>query len=371
MSRLRKAVVLSIGLTSLFTLFQNCSGYGSVGANVASINGTNSNLSESSATAYPNMASYCSEYVVGWDSANGNEYGNTSPASCVAPDGNPLVFGVSHESPANGHTGAANYSATRAVYMNDYSQSDIGTWLNNGFYPVTTGNSFGLALDTLNYQSVESQTGWPIQYGHLFYGLVDTSVASKLNNSVYIEFDIRIRGDEIGSPISQNVIGAPAPPVAFASLFANGFSGHHITVGADAIWQEQNGRTNQDHFLEVTISDPNSYYTSYADPTSSDPHCTDAVYDRCFFDTAGTYAEGKYVSYSRYLKNPVLPLNTDNWTHVKIPFSDVLKGLNWVSPPTDWSRAHLSGLYIAIESMGATREWFEVKNYQVYSTTPK
>ena len=141
----------------------------------------------------------------------------------------------------------------------------------------------------------------------------------------------------------------------------NIFSGHRIMLGTLLDWPEQN-RTNRAHYFEVNFAQTPGYAVIYHDPDLS--LCHDMVYDRCAYDPYGQWAENRYVSYDK-VSGSSLTLATDQWVHIRVPLS-YARQLGWVSPPTSWANATFGGLYIGLESTGATRYWIEIKNYQVY-----
>lgn len=296
-----------------------------------------------SITAYPNFTNLCYAFVT--DYVNGNnvlgQYANTCTETAK---NSPLLYSVTHEV-NGGHIGATNYSPTRGVYMNDYDYAtDYNQWMRSNFYPSADGTIFGMALDTLNF-SKTNVTGWPLQTGNLFFGLNDISTAHAnvtLDKDIVIEFDMRIRGDNIGS--------------------SETLAGHRIMLGSLLDWPEQQSRTNRAHFFEVNLTYTPGYSAIYHDPDLS--LCHDTAYDRCAYDPYGTWSENRYVSYAKVTgSSPNFVM--DQWVHVRIPLS-YAKSLGWVSKPSSWSDAKLAGIYLGIESTGATRYWLEVKNYQVY-----
>jgi hypothetical protein len=233
--------------------------------------------------------------------------------------------------------------------MDDFDyNTDYGVWMRTNFFPDGGNTVLGMALDTLNFPRTNSKTGWHIQYGHMFFGLNDLSIGNanvSLDKNITIEFDMRIRGDDVGTSASS------------------AFSGHRIMLGTRFDWPEVS-RSNTVHYFEVDFVQTPGYSNRYGDPVR--PSCDDVAYDRCFYDPNGTYAEGRIVTYATISgSNPSFA--TDQWVHVKIPLSTFVKNLHWVAPPSAWSQAKFVGLYIGLESMGATRYWLEVKNYQVTS----
>jgi hypothetical protein len=301
-------------------------------------------------TAYPSFKNVCSTFVVGYQAIGGGA--RLSPkwgrffGSCHNVSA-PILFGVTHENDKNNHNGSANYDPNIGAYMADLDvEIDPGRWLKAGFAPYENGSVLAMALDTVNYRQI-NVTGWPLQFGHLFLGANDLSVKATLDKSVFVDFDIRILKEEV-------------------ALNPFGYSGHRIMAGAQLLWDETVPRTNKTHFLEIDLIQSDGYSESYGDPKR--PLCRDAIYDRCFYSDNGQYAEGREVSYESFLKQVPIPTNTDRWVQVHIPLSEICKKLNWVSRAGSWSAVKLNGLYIGIESEGATQATFEMRNYQVYAT---
>ncbi len=259
----------------------------------------------------------------------------------------PFVLSVTHESPKNNHIGAANYRSDIDSYMADFDYAqDVGKWIKLGVSDTDGTPVVGLALDTVNFRKT-NVTGWPLQYGHLFVGFGDSSFGGTVADSVNVEFDVRIRAAEIRK-----------------DLYA-GYSGQRVIVGVEASWGEAPPRENSVHFMEIDLVQAAGYTESYGDPAR--PLCKDATYDRCYYDPQGRYSEGREVRFSNELHLPPPPLNSDGWVHVKIPLSEIVRRLHWVSPPKDWSAAKLTGLYFAIESEGATRTFVEIRRYRSYA----
>lgn len=284
--------------------------------------------------------------MTGYD--GNNTYGHYAPTCTDQTRSSPFVYSVTQEV-NGGHVGAANNSAGRFIYMNDYDyDADFGQWLRANFYPSGNDMIYGMALDTANF-SKTNVTGWPLQQGNLFFGLNDISTAhanATLDKDITIEFDMRIRGDDINNNLNPGT-----------------YSGHRIMLGTLLDWTEQGGRTNRAHYFEVNFAQTPGYATIYHDKDY--PLCHDLAYDRCAYDDgAGQWAENRYVPYAA-VSGMSSNLITDQWVHIKIPLS-YAKSLHWVSAPASWANATFAGLYIGLESTGATRYWIEVKNYQVY-----
>ena len=214
--------------------------------------------------------------------------------------------------------------------MGDFKfATDFGRWLNSTFYRADNGYVLAMSLDLINYQQINI-TGWPLQFGlSFFFAANDLSARSTLDKSIFIEFDIRILEDVIRP-----------------TLYSSGYSGHRVMVGTKAIWDETSPRTNKTHFLEIDLVQTDGYSSSYGDPKR--PQCRDAMYDRCFYSTDGKYAEGREISYQTNLQNKIIPTNSSQWIHAKIPLSDIIKRLGWVSPPNSWASAKLSGLILVL-----------------------
>ena len=298
-----------------------------------------------SLTQYPNFTNLCYAFVTGF--TNGTNAISHYTDTCTEPAKSaPLLYSVSQET-NGGHAGATNNSSGRTLYMNDYDyDADYGQWLKANFYPSGSDTILGMALDTANYIKT-NVTGWPLQQGNMFFGLNDISTAHAnvtLDKNVVIEFDMRVRGDDINNSMNPGT-----------------FSGHRIMLGTLLDWPEQN-RTNRAHYFEVNFAQTPGYAVVYHDPDL--PLCHDMVYDRCAYDPYGQWAENRYVSYDK-VSGSSLTLATDQWAHVRIPLS-YARQLGWVSPPISWADATFGGLYIGLESTGATRYWIEIKNYQVY-----
>jgi len=300
-------------------------------------------------TAYPKFSGVCSAFVVGYHSVGGtqlspirgNFYGNcgTNPTS--------ILFSVTQENEKNNHTGSANYDPNIVAYMGDLNvATDLGRWINATFTAAGPTPVLTMSLDTVNFRQINATTGWPLQFGHLFFGANDLSVKSPLDSAIVTDFDIRIDTDLV----------RPA-------LYPNGYSGHRIMIGAKVEWDEASPRSNKTHYLEIDLIQSNGYSESYRDPDR--PLCKDAIYDRCFYSDNGQYAEGREINYRTMAKNSPLSANSGQWMHVHIPLSELCERLSWVSPPPSWNSAKLTGLYIGIESEGAAQAKLELKNYEV------
>jgi hypothetical protein len=261
-----------------------------------------------------------------------------------------MLFSVTHESPKNSHLDAANYDPDIVAYMADFDpDADLGSWVNFGLISGEASPVISVVLDTINFNKI-NVTGWPLQFGHMFVAFNDHLRLAKLDHPITVEFDIRVRASEVR-----------------AHLYS-GYSGRRIMVGAVGTWDEAVPRTNKSHFLEVDLIQSDGYSESYGDPKY--PLCRDVSYDRCFYSVEGKYAEGRELRYETFLEQPSLPENTQVWTRVRIPLADVFRRLHWVSAPSQWGNATVTGVFVGIESEGATRTWIEVRNYHVHADAP-
>ncbi len=302
-----------------------------------------------SLTAYPKFENACVDVTDGYEKLPGQgeklfPVFRAYQGSCGAgKKSKPLVFGVTHENDHNNHNGAANYSQNISAYMGDFDpKTDLGQWLDLQLVNANTPPIVKLKLDTADFKKT-NVTGWPIQFGHMFIGLNDGTIATSLDKPIYVEFEIKVET----KPISQRA----------------GYSGRRVMVGAIGSWDEEPPRTNRQHFLEVDLVQSEGYSVSYNEQLK--PLCHDIPYDRCFYSN-GPYAEGREVRYETVLREPHMPDTTKGWVRVRIPLSDLFHRLKWVSPPGDWTKAQLTGLYIGIESTGETSTEIEVRNYEVY-----
>ena len=112
-----------------------------------------------------------------------------------------------------------------------------------------------MSLDTINYEQVDV-TGWPLRFGHLFFGANDLSVKSTMDKAISIDFDIRVEADHVQS-----------------GLYPNKYSGHRILVGAKVEWDEVSPRYNKIYYLETDLIQSDGYSASYHDPNR--PLCKD------------------------------------------------------------------------------------------------
>lgn len=308
-----------------------------------------SNVGGPTITTYPDFKNVCSAFVVGYRTVSGPQLfprlGNF--AGECRDNATPFVFSLTHENDKNNHKGSANFDSNIVAYMGDLNvATDLGRWVGAAFRTDAAGTALKLALDTVNYRQT-NVTGWPLQFGHLFLGANDSSVKGALDSEIAVDADIRIDKD-----------------VVRPDLYPNGYSGHRVMLGVRLLWDEASPRTNNVHYLEIDLIQSDGYAASYGEPRHR--LCNDAIYHRCFYSDNGQYPEGREVSYQGYLNNSPIPTNTSHWTHVHIPLSKIYKKLAWVSPPKSWSDAKLGGLYIGLESEGATQAVIELQNYRVY-----
>ena len=301
-------------------------------------------------TAYPGFAGACFAFVNGYGRRPGSGeklYPTLGYVQGGCPSGRPpLRLGVTQENAQNNHKGSSNYDENIVAYMGDFDYgTDFGSWLDLKLVDTKPAPYVVLKLDTGRIRT-NTVTGWPLQYGHLYMGLADTTVMASLDQSVFIGFDIRVQTD-------NNV------PLRSIS----DYNGRRVLVGALGTWAEAAPRTNMVHFLEVNVAQSAGFAASYNEHNSA--HCQDVRYDRCFYGD-GRYAEGRQLSYRTALGAPPIPDNGSEWTHVSIPVSGIFRRLTWVSPPTAWSAAKLVAVYIGIESAGATSTTIAIRNYHVF-----
>ena len=305
-------------------------------------------------TKYPNFTSICERRVI--DYQNGTNVLSPAPAGCAWPN-NPFLFSVTHESALNTHWRLApdgtkiydsNFVGDSAVYMHDYRDSDLGVIFRHDFTPLAGAggaNFLGMALDTINFPGT-NVTGRDFRDGHLFMGLNDLSIpVPSLSKNIYVNLTFRIRGNDL----------VPYQGTA---------SSHRLILGAKLTWPET-GRTNTAHYFEFNLFKTPGFHAAQTQyPCPSDG----LTYDYCFYDSsaAGLYAEGKYIPISSVSGHQSLSnISTDTWYTVRIPLSSLVKNASWFSSPQSWSSATLDGLYLDIESRGASRLWVEIKDYTV------
>jgi hypothetical protein len=304
-------------------------------------------------TAYPNFDNACLAAAARTSAPGSNDRSTGRPVLVpiqgLCPDGKtPLLISVTHENAQNNHQGAANQVEGSVSYMSDFVYGvDFGKWLNVKMRRDNGTPILMMALDTANFNKT-NVTGWPLRYGHLFLGLNDGTVKATLDKDVYVEFDLRLRRSDVRP-----------------ELYRDRYSGRRIMLGSVTDWDEAPPRTNRSHFLEVDLIQSDGYTESYREPVREG--CRDTTYDRCFYDRSGKFAEGREVRYQTHLGGAPIIANDAAWTHVAIPLSRLIRKLRWVSPPGDWAAVHLRGIYLGVESEGATKTVFEVTRYQVYA----
>jgi hypothetical protein len=290
-------------------------------------------------TAFPNFTNACYGYALPGNDTWGDFSCPSMPAGFIG-------FSVTQETPSGDHIGSLNWIGPDHDYMADYTfPTDLGDWLDMG----ADGGVVSLSEDTANFAAAtNSQTGWPVPYGHTFVGLNDLSIVNaSLNNDINVEFDVLVQR-------------------RLAPAKWHDFTGVRVILGGVVNWREPSGRANRDHYFEVDLSQTDGYAASLGDLGL--PLCDDAPYDYCFYDPTGQYPEGRYVSYDDYLQNDPVPLGT--WTHIAVPYGAIVKSLGWVDPPADWSKAHIGGLYVAIEGIGTHQTSLQVRNWNPYSLAP-
>lgn len=246
----------------------------------------------------------------------------------------------------NSHNGSRNYDARAAAYMSDFDfAKDFGRWVRAGARDDGGAPVLSLGLDTIDFDEANAVTGWPLRYGHLFVGFNDTTASFNLDRNAVVEFDLRI---------ATAAVSDAAKP---------GYSGRRVVVGALAAWNEAPPRANKAHFLETDLIISDGYSRMYHEKPR--PDCNDIDYDRCFYDENGRYAEGREINFQKTLHGPELTPDPQAWTHIRIPISQIYRSLPWVSQPQAWTKVRVTGIYIAIESMGATNTQIEIRNYHV------
>jgi hypothetical protein len=260
-----------------------------------------------------------------------------------------LKLSVTHENSENTHKGSRNYDSNVVAYMADFdSKKDLGRWLRADIRREGGTSIVSLGLDTLTFDEVNTVTGWPLRFGHLFAGLNDGTVSFSLDRDAAVDFDIRV---------STAAVSQASPPA---------YSGRRVLVGAVAGWNEAPPRTNTAHFLEVDLIMSDGYARAYNEKARRG--CDDLDYDRCFFDENGRYAEGREIGLQKILHGPKLTPGPKTWTHIHIPIGATYRALPWISKPNLWASAKVTGVYLGIESVGATDTQVEIKNYHVLDT---
>lgn len=300
-------------------------------------------------TAYPGFEDACTAFVADYIPRRGHgpklfpKLGMLSGSCRRGVD--PLLFSVTQENSDNTHLGSANYSPYITSYMSDFDvRRDLGKWVSFRI-SNTSPRTACVRLDTINYHQI-NVTGWPIQYGHLFASITDSSVKTTLDQSIFVEFDIRI-------PISK------VHRVGYRD-----YSGHRVMIGMVGLWTEALPRRNQAHFLEVDLLQSADYAESYG--RSRSRFCGDQRYDRCFYDEQGRYPEGREIPLEVVRAEGRVPEDPAIWTHIKIDLSGLFRRLKWVSPPGTWRSGQLRSVYFGIESQGTTETLVELRNYRAY-----
>jgi hypothetical protein len=304
-------------------------------------------------TKYPNFSNICERRVV--DYINGANVLSPAPVGCAWPD-NPFLFSVTHETILNTHwqliNGTkiydTNFVGDSAIYMHDYRDSDLGVIFRHGFTPVggeSAANVLGIALDTINFTGT-NVTGRDFRNGHLFMGLNDLSFAPiALSKNIFVNLTFRIRGNDLVS-------------------YEGAASFHRLVLGTKLSWSEVS-RANTTHFFEFNLFKTPGFHAAQTQyPCPPDGY----TYDYCFFDSsaAGLYAEGKYMPISSVSGHQSLSnITNDTWYTVRIPLSALVRGSEWFAAPQTWSSATLDGIYLGIESRGASRLWTEIKDYSI------
>ena len=257
-----------------------------------------------------------------------------------------LKLSVTHENMRNTHFGSRNYDPNVAAYMADFDfEKDFGRWLSASVRSENGASVLSLKLDTIDFDEVNVTTGWPLRYGHLFVGLNDSTAIFSLDRDAVVEFDLRLASATVSQALN------PA------------YSGRRVMVGAVAKWDEAPPRTNTAHYLEADLMLSPGYSRMYNEKPR--PGCDDLDYDRCFYSDNGQYAEGREIGFQKTLHGPELASDPQAWTHVRIPLGAAYRSLPWLSKPESWSVAKVTGIYIGIESIGATNSEIEIKNYRI------
>jgi hypothetical protein len=292
---------------------------------------------------------------------------NASP-SCQTPN-QPLLLSISHENQYNLHRRPSwdintddsnapagkgqdwNYTGDSATYMADYTEDQIGKVFKYGIDSNSDGSAtIGLGTDTINYPGINYANGRNFQNGFMFMALSDLSLFSQpLDQDFTVEFDYRIRGLQLAAP---NISGQ--------------ISAQRFMIGATLNWDEASPRTNKSHFVEFNIYETPGYHNSQKAQAMPCPQ--DGLnYDLCYYDSsvAGTYPEGKYVPLNAFYEYQNQTLSIDAWETVHIPLSAFVRAYGWMNPPASWSNAKIAGIYIGLESQGASLEWVEIRNYTV------
>ena len=273
--------------------------------------------------------------------------GGTSPSSLVisTPLGEcdeknkPFVFSVTHENTNNTHEGAKNNHLKVPAHMADFDvKKDLGRWLNAKFERLDSTVLF-MSLDTINFKT-NDVTGWPLQYGHLFFSGRDELLQPvPLARDIVVEFEMQVE-------------------VQLDATNQNVYAGSRVLVGTRVNWQEEH-RSNTAHFAEFDVFYSNGYGNSFNE--RSKLPCDLTAFNRCFFDKDGRYAEG------REFRMPCEKSLNVGWAHCRIKIADNIKKANWYAPPSSWDIANIASIYIGIESTGSIKTNISIRNYDVYS----
>lgn len=324
---------------------------GNGGSEVSEVKSFTSN--SSSITRYSSFNRPCDRRVTGFDKAKQQNI-LSGPLSVCEDQNEPLLLSVTHESANNTHWSLdksgnkvfdLNFVGDSGIYMGDYHQSFIGNVIDYKYLPEngTDYHRLALAVNTLKKAQL-NVTGRDVRNGFFYAGINDLSVGNaSIAEDFYVSVTVRLIGSELGS-------------------YPESVSAHRFLIGANLIWPEQNGRTNQSHFLEFELYKKGDFSQGRAQ--SACPNDGFKHYSHCFVDAeTGKYAEGKYLELKDFYNYKTL--SGGPWYTVDIPVSSFIKTYAWHHPPKNWADAKLSGLYIGIESRGASKLSVEVKDYRV------
>lgn len=293
----------------------------------------------------------CHQWVTGNDSKGVPTWGPRL-GNCTAKS-SPLLFSVTHENECNTHMACKeypndlNYRENILAYMADYRQEDIGKWIKYSAVENSTSNTIQFAIDSLNYSSFISPTGRPVSNGYLFFGMAQLGFNSQvtLHDPLWIEFEYSIAASDVVPNTKM--------------------SGNRLMVAASLNWAEA-GRTNRAHFFEINLYKTPGYHAEHYNPTQ----CTaDAVYDHCYYDPHGKWAEGKYVSHTTAfgVNGPISPDN--KWYKVRVDLFALVKKYQWHHPPQNWGLAKTDGIYIGLESKGPSHIYAKIRNLRITKGT--
>ncbi len=295
----------------------------------------------------------CIAYVDGYASQGNNEelkqIFKRKFGHCERSDANILALGVTHENERNNHQGSKNFDPKIQSYMADFDPTqDFDKFLTVDLQDVDGGSTLKIGINTIDFDKI-NVTGWPLHFGHIFVGISDPSVSGTINSDIIISFEAKVRDTVKPSQSRNNLM----------------YSGRRILLGALLRWVEAEGRTNKSHFLEFNIDQSSNYNLSYKEKVGE--FCKDRVYDRCFYDKSGHYAEGRFVSLSSADENLSGNMGDGNWHSISINLSSVARSLLWASSPASWSDAHVSALYFGVEATGHINTVLEIRKYTVLS----